>query len=275
MRRQDDDRPLGDLAGLLDEDRALCLEIGHHMLVVHDLLAHVDGGAVHRKRLPDAVDRPLDPRAVTAWLGQQYPLLRGALGQRGSVRGPTVSCPHRKCPPNVAGRRPAKSTVPSARPPLSHAGGRTLTGCGTRVVGRSADPGPHRGQRHQPVGRAARPGLGRRSADRDQPPAGHEHRLLRAPRSGRRHLAARDGRPPTRRRPGRASWSRAAGSSSGPSPSSTSSAAPCNCTRSKSGRSVSARCSPGSNSSSNCWPPKDCSLPTANGGCRSCRTRSG
>ncbi len=113
------DRALGHLFGLLDEDRALGFEVGNDVLVVHDLLAHVDRCAMHLERLLDAVDGSLDAGAVPTWLGEQHPLLRGALDQRGSVRplrhAPIVSARRTGC------RRPAKSTVPSARPPLSHA----------------------------------------------------------------------------------------------------------------------------------------------------------
>ena len=50
---EDDDRALGHLVGLVDEDRAALLERGDDVLVVHDLLAHVDGRAVELERLLD------------------------------------------------------------------------------------------------------------------------------------------------------------------------------------------------------------------------------
>ena len=78
--REDDDRPLGDLLGLLDEDRAAILQGLHDVGVVHDLLADVDGRAVLLKRLLDRLDRAVDPRAVTARLGYQDTTGRGGLG---------------------------------------------------------------------------------------------------------------------------------------------------------------------------------------------------
>ena len=65
-------RALGHLVGLLDEDRAARLEVGDHVLVVHDLLADVDRRAVELERLLDGDDRPVDPGAVAARRGEQH-----------------------------------------------------------------------------------------------------------------------------------------------------------------------------------------------------------
>jgi hypothetical protein len=76
VRREDDRGPLGDLLVLLHEDRAAGLEGADHVLVVHDLLAHVDRGAVELQRLLDGLHRPVDAGAVAAGLGQQHTLTR-------------------------------------------------------------------------------------------------------------------------------------------------------------------------------------------------------
>ena len=66
-----DGRALGHLVGLLDEDRAAVLQRLDDVLVVHDLLAHVDRGAVGLQRLLDGDDRPVDACAVAAGRGEQ------------------------------------------------------------------------------------------------------------------------------------------------------------------------------------------------------------
>ena len=78
---EDDRRALGHLLVLLDEDRALGLQRGHHVLVVHDLLAHVDRPPVQLERLLDGLHRPVDAGTVAAWLGEQY-----ALGHQPTLR---------------------------------------------------------------------------------------------------------------------------------------------------------------------------------------------
>ena len=60
------------LVELLDEDRAALLEVRHHVLVVDDLLADVDGSAVQIERLLDRHDRAVDPGAVAPRVGQQH-----------------------------------------------------------------------------------------------------------------------------------------------------------------------------------------------------------
>ena len=57
---------LRDLLQLLDEDRALRLQALHHVAVVHDLVAHIDGRAEALERLLDDLDRALHPGAEAA-----------------------------------------------------------------------------------------------------------------------------------------------------------------------------------------------------------------
>ena len=68
---EDDDRALGHLVGLLDEDRAAPLEGGDDVLVVDDLLADVDRRAVDLQRPLDGDHRPVDAGAVPPGVGQQ------------------------------------------------------------------------------------------------------------------------------------------------------------------------------------------------------------
>ena len=68
--------PSGTSSSLLDEDRALLLQILHHIAVVDDLVAHIDPLAIALERLLDNVDRPDDagtkPRgaARTSFIGR-------------------------------------------------------------------------------------------------------------------------------------------------------------------------------------------------------------
>ena len=64
-------RALGHLVGLVDEDRAALLERLDDVPVVDDLLAHVDRRAVLLQGLLDRLDGAVDARAVAAGLGQQ------------------------------------------------------------------------------------------------------------------------------------------------------------------------------------------------------------
>ena len=73
---------LGHLVELLDEDRAARLEVGHHVLVVHDLLAHVDGCAVQVQGLLDGDHRAVDAGAVAAWRREQH----AAVGDAGDAQ---------------------------------------------------------------------------------------------------------------------------------------------------------------------------------------------
>ena len=85
---EDDDRALRHLVGVVDEDRAALGEGLHHVHVVHDLLADVDGGAVLLERPLDGLDGPVDACAVAAGLGHQ-----DSLG--GHVFERTGTCPQR------------------------------------------------------------------------------------------------------------------------------------------------------------------------------------
>ena len=83
---EDGDRALGDLVRqLVDEDRPARGEILHDVLVVDDLLAHVDRRAVQLERALDGLDGPVDARAVAARSGQQQ-LLGGGVHFFLSVR---------------------------------------------------------------------------------------------------------------------------------------------------------------------------------------------
>ena len=79
---EDDDRALGHLGLLLDEDRAALGQLLDHVLVVDDLLAHVDRGAVQLERALDRLHGAVDAGAVAARGGQQ-----DALGSRGGGGG--------------------------------------------------------------------------------------------------------------------------------------------------------------------------------------------
>ena len=77
VRAEDDVRARRHLVDLVDEDRAGRFELGHHVDVVDDLLAHVDGRAEALERLLDRDDRAVDARAVPARGGEQHLLLSG------------------------------------------------------------------------------------------------------------------------------------------------------------------------------------------------------
>ena len=68
---EDDHLALGDLGLLVDEDRAPLAQLLDHVLVVHDLLADVHGGAVQLERALDGLDRPVYAGAVAAGGGQE------------------------------------------------------------------------------------------------------------------------------------------------------------------------------------------------------------
>src|SRR3712207_9251418 len=59
------------LVGLVDEDRPTPLERRHHVLVVDDLLADVDRGAVDLQGALDGDHRPVHAGAVAPGVGQQ------------------------------------------------------------------------------------------------------------------------------------------------------------------------------------------------------------
>ena len=66
----------------------------HDVLVVHDLLADVDGRAVQVERLLDGDHGPVDARAVAARRGQQDGAVRsaGSSGPRGRAASPGPKC---------------------------------------------------------------------------------------------------------------------------------------------------------------------------------------
>ena len=81
MGGEDGGRALGDrVVELLDEDRAALAQLGHDVLVVDDLLAHVDRRAVELERALDGLDGAIDAGAVAARGGEQQPLGRGQGG---------------------------------------------------------------------------------------------------------------------------------------------------------------------------------------------------
>ena len=82
MRGEDHDGSLGNLVGLLDEHRTRRGQRVDHVPVVHDLVAHVDGGAVLLQRAFDRLDRPVHTRAVATRLRQQHPLAAWHSGYR-------------------------------------------------------------------------------------------------------------------------------------------------------------------------------------------------
>jgi len=67
VRREDDRLALGDLALILDEDRAAGLEVAYDVRVVDDLLANVDGRPMQIEEPLNSVDGALDARAIAAW----------------------------------------------------------------------------------------------------------------------------------------------------------------------------------------------------------------
>ncbi len=72
MGAEDGHRVGRHLRELLDEARPLGLEVFDHVLVVHDLVAHVDGRAVFLQRALDDLDRPNDAGAKTPRLSQDH-----------------------------------------------------------------------------------------------------------------------------------------------------------------------------------------------------------
>jgi hypothetical protein len=74
VRGEHDQRALRHLVRLVDEDGAAFGQGFDDVLVVHDLLAHVDRCAVGLERLLDGHHGPVDTGAVAARLGQQNSL---------------------------------------------------------------------------------------------------------------------------------------------------------------------------------------------------------
>ena len=83
---EDDHLPLRHFGLLLDEDRAALRQLLDDVLVVDDLLAHVDGRAVQVERAFDRLDGTVDAGAVAARRGEQDPL-RGGDGRGHRLQG--------------------------------------------------------------------------------------------------------------------------------------------------------------------------------------------
>jgi hypothetical protein len=67
MRTEYGDRAGRHLIDLVDKHRTLFNEPGHHLLVVHDVMAHIDWRTMQLKRTLDNVDSAHDPGAEPAW----------------------------------------------------------------------------------------------------------------------------------------------------------------------------------------------------------------
>ena len=70
MRAEHQRSPGRHLIERLDKNGPTGTQIAHHMGVVHDLVAHIDGAAELGQRMLDDVDRPIDARAKAAWRRQ-------------------------------------------------------------------------------------------------------------------------------------------------------------------------------------------------------------
>ncbi len=70
VRAEDRQSALRHLRELAHEHRALGAEVLDDVLVVHDLVQHVDRRAVAGERLFDDLDRAIDTRAEAAWVRQ-------------------------------------------------------------------------------------------------------------------------------------------------------------------------------------------------------------
>ena len=99
VRREDHHGTVGHLVELVDEDRALVAQLAHDVLVVHDLVAHVDGAAEHLERALDDLDRAVDAGAKAAGLGEERV-------HAGAYRMPRISTSKRI-------RRPARGWLKS------------------------------------------------------------------------------------------------------------------------------------------------------------------
>ena len=206
---EDDDRALGHLVGLLDEDRAAPLERGHHVLVVDDLLADVHRGAVDLQGALDGDHRPVHAGAVAPGIGQQdtsalishAPMVGGPRRRppRSARRDqdtppphgwiwPTAACRGASCGARCAPwpvRSLKLSALPPVWPPPSLDEARklpeTLPGLPVRVIGLAMQ---HGDEGAAAVRRAGRP---RRRA---------VHRAPRRGRAGPGHLRRRRRRRP-------------------------------------------------------------------------------
>ena len=82
VRREHEQRSLGNLVGFVDEDHALIFERLDDVAIVDDLLTHVDGCAVLLEGLLDGLDRAVDAGAVAARLGEEHALGAALAGGR-------------------------------------------------------------------------------------------------------------------------------------------------------------------------------------------------
>ena len=71
VRREDDRAAARNFVQFLDEDGALAAQVLDDVLVVHDLVSHIDGRAVQLQRTLDDLDRALDAGAETTGIGEQ------------------------------------------------------------------------------------------------------------------------------------------------------------------------------------------------------------
>jgi hypothetical protein len=74
MGREDDGPAFGNVALVLDEDRAASLEVADDVSVVDDLLAHVYGRPVQVEELFDRVNSAFNPGAIAAGRREENPL---------------------------------------------------------------------------------------------------------------------------------------------------------------------------------------------------------
>ena len=87
VRGEHHDGPFGNLVGLLDEHRTGLDQRVNHVPVVHDLVAHVDRGAVLLQRTLDRFDGPIHTCAVATRLRQEHPFSGWAVGYRSGCAG--------------------------------------------------------------------------------------------------------------------------------------------------------------------------------------------
>ena len=70
VRGENEIGPARDLVGLVHKDHATFGELLHHMLVVDDLLAHVQGRTMLFQCLLDGLDGPVDAGTVATRFGE-------------------------------------------------------------------------------------------------------------------------------------------------------------------------------------------------------------
>ena len=167
--REHDDGLLGDLVELLHEHRAPRLEVGDDVLVVHDLLADVDRGAVEVEGLLDGDHRAVDAGAVSAWSGQAY-----ALGRHAQIDAHAAESTDDAPDPRVGEGTWGRAALASA-----HGPGHLPDGARAGAADRPGDLA---------VGGPARGGVGRGADDPGQPTSRRRHRLHDPARLGCGHL---------------------------------------------------------------------------------------